>query len=172
MATESVEVIDIADRDRAVSILALAFAADPLMRWFWPDPHKYLIYWPRFVDLYAGRAFDHRSAHWLGGRAIALWLPPGDEGDDTALVELMIESLDESTLSDLGEMFVQMTEVHPTTEHWYLPVTGVDPAAQGRGLGSTVLRYGLSLADRDGAPAYLEASSQRSRGSTRGWASN
>jgi hypothetical protein len=39
MATESVEVIDIADRDRAVSTLALAFAADPLIRWFWPDPH-------------------------------------------------------------------------------------------------------------------------------------
>ena len=68
-----------------------------------------------------------------------------------------------ATLRDLGEMFVQMIELHPTEEHWYLPVTGVDPAAQGRGMGTTVLRYGLSLAARDGVPAYLEASSPRSR---------
>jgi GNAT superfamily N-acetyltransferase len=164
MATESVEVIDVENWDRAVSTLALAFAADPLMRWFWPDPHKYVTYWPRFVGAHGGRSFEHGSAHWLDKRAIALWLPPGDEaGDDTALLELMIESLDAATLSDLGEMFVQMIELHPTEEHWYLPVTGVDPAAQGRGMGTVVLRYGLSLADRDGVPAYLEASSPRSR---------
>ncbi|MGH9171753.1 MAG: GNAT family N-acetyltransferase [Acidimicrobiales bacterium] len=163
MESGPVDVIREADRQRAVSTLALAFAADPLVRWFWPDPHKYVMCWPRFVDTYAGRAFDHGSAHWLAGQAIALWLPPGDEGDDTPLVELMIESLHPQTLSDLGEMFVQMIELHPTTEHWYLPVTGVDPAAQGRGLGTTVLRHGLSLADRDGVPAYLEASSRRSR---------
>jgi len=78
MATESVEVIDVADRDRTVSTLALAFAADPLIRWFWPDPHKYVTYWPRFVGAYGGRSFEHRSAHWLDGRAIALWLPAGD----------------------------------------------------------------------------------------------
>ena len=58
--------------------------------------------------------------------------------------------LDAATLSDLGEMFVHMIELHPTEAHWYLPVTGVDPAAQGRGMGTTVLRYGLALADRDG----------------------
>jgi GNAT superfamily N-acetyltransferase len=39
----------------------------------------------------------------------------------------------------------------------------VDPVAQGGGLGSSLLRFALALCDRDGLPAYLEASTARSR---------
>ena len=38
---------------------------------------------------------------------------------------------------------------------------GTDPAAQGRGLGSAVLRPVLEQCDRDGVGAFLESSKER-----------
>jgi GNAT superfamily N-acetyltransferase len=78
-------------------------------------------------------------------------------------VTVLLESVDASLPSDLAAFGDIIREHHPTTEHWYLPITGVDPSAQGRGLGSTLLRHALAACDRDGLPAYLEASTLRSR---------
>ncbi|MCH8850635.1 MAG: GNAT family N-acetyltransferase, partial [Chloroflexi bacterium] len=46
---------------------------------------------------------------------------------------------------------------------WYLAMIGVDPARQGLGLGSALLAHTLAEVDREAKPAYLEASSERSR---------
>lgn len=51
---------------------------------------------------------------------------------------------------------------HPAKpEHWYLHYIGVEPRRQGRGLGAALLAPVLELCDRDGAPAYLESSTDR-----------
>jgi ribosomal protein S18 acetylase RimI-like enzyme len=39
--------------------------------------------------------------------------------------------------------------------HWYLVLIGVDPAQQGLGLGSLLLRAGLSRVDQDGVECQL-----------------
>ena len=39
--------------------------------------------------------------------------------------------------------------------HWYLVLIGVDPARQGRGLGSLLLRAGLARVDQDGVECRL-----------------
>ena len=44
---------------------------------------------------------------------------------------------------------------HPREPHFYLAVLGTEPAAQGRGLGSSVLSGVLDQCDRDGVPAVL-----------------
>lgn len=45
---------------------------------------------------------------------------------------------------------------HPKQPHYYLQVLGVDPAAQGHGWGSSLLKTGLALVDAAARPAYLE----------------
>jgi predicted N-acetyltransferase YhbS len=40
--------------------------------------------------------------------------------------------------------------------HWYLATLGTDPRAQGKGVGSALVRSGLERSDREGAHAYLE----------------
>jgi ribosomal protein S18 acetylase RimI-like enzyme len=152
------------NRTRAVQSLTLAFSSDPVVRWAWPDPERYLTYWPQFVEAFGGRAFDHGTAHGLEDcLAVALWLAPGIEPDEETVTGLMRESLDDQTLEDFGGVFEQMDELHPTDDHWYLPLIGVDPLAQGRGLGSTLMRHALKRCDADRLPAYLEATSPRNR---------
>jgi GNAT superfamily N-acetyltransferase len=164
MATASAEVIQPADRRRGVATLTLAFAVDPVMRWAWPDPYRFATYWPSIADAFGGRAFDHGSAHGLEDcTAVALWLPPGVEPDDETFTRLIDESMDNQILDDMTGVIEQMGRLHPSADHWYLPLTGVDPVAQGRGLGSTLLRHGLASCDLDGLPAYLEATSPRNR---------
>ena len=52
---------------------------------------------------------------------------------------------------------------HPKEPHWYLHFLGTEPARQGRGIGSAVLKPMLDTCDAQGLPAYLEATSERNR---------
>ena len=55
-------------------------------------------------------------------------------------------------------------ERHPDEPaHWYLPCIGVRPDRQGQGVGSALLEHMTERLDREGVPAYLEASSERNR---------
>ncbi|HWE34017.1 MAG TPA: GNAT family N-acetyltransferase [Solirubrobacteraceae bacterium] len=51
---------------------------------------------------------------------------------------------------------------HERRPHWYVLAVGVRPERQGQGLGSALLAPTLERCDREGLPAYLEASSERS----------
>ena len=161
MEDRLVEVAGDEDRDRALATLELAFSSDPVMRWFWPDPTVYREFFGRFVTAIAGRSFSHGAAHWLEeGRAVALWLPPGVASDDDGIVEVLVQSVQTELLMDLSAFGDLIQAQHPVVD---LPVTGVDPFFQGKGLGSTLLQHALALCDRADLPAYLEASTRRSR---------
>ena len=59
---------------------------------------------------------------------------------------------------------LRMESRHPRSpSHWYLAVMGVAPEWQGRGLGTALMRPGLEALDAARLPAYLEASTPRSR---------
>jgi GNAT superfamily N-acetyltransferase len=164
MTLAATEAIPVAERRRGIATLVRAFAEDPVMRWAWEDSDRYATYWPRIAEAYGGRAFDHGTALGLEDcLAVALWLAPGVEPDEATFMKLVVESMDDRLLRDMTGLLEQMTRVHPAREHWYLPLTGADPIAQGRGLGSALLQHGLTTCDRDGLPAYLEATSPRNR---------
>ena len=143
--TTAVEEIGASGRARADATLEAAFAADPVMRWFWPDSEVYRASFPRFVEAIAGAAYTRSTAWWAHrGAAVALWLGPGVAPDDDALTMVMVESVDPGLLGDLVAFGELVSAHHPTEPHWYLPFTGVDPFAQGTGLGSTLLAHALS----------------------------
>jgi ribosomal protein S18 acetylase RimI-like enzyme len=45
---------------------------------------------------------------------------------------------------------------HPSERHWYLAVLGTNRQAQGKGVGTALVRSGLERCDREGEPAHLE----------------
>ena len=45
--------------------------------------------------------------------------------------------------------------------HWYLPIIGVDPPRQGKGLGGRLIEHALARADADRVGCYLENTRER-----------
>jgi ribosomal protein S18 acetylase RimI-like enzyme len=81
--------------------------------------------------------------------------------DEERLGELIENTVAASTRADVSTMFEQMATCHPAEPHGYLPLIGVDPAHQGRGLGAALLTYALERCDREHLPAYLESTNPR-----------
>ena len=162
MGTASVRTVSAADEPAAVQAIVLAFCADPAARWVWKDPCRYLNHMPGFVRAFGGRAFAHQTAHCTeDGTGAALWLPPGVHPEEEALGQVMEEAIEEATRNELAAVFEQLAEYHPAEPHWYLPLIGTDPALQGRGHGSALLKHALKICDAEKVPAYLEATSPR-----------
>ncbi len=149
-------------RRQIVDVITLAFATDPIARWAYPNSQQYLEYFPNFIRLFGGRAFDTETAYYINGfSAAALWLPPDVQPDEDALVALFQNTVSHELHDDLFAFFEQMGKFHPTEPHWYLPMIGVDPTRQNKGYGSMLMRQALAVCDRDGLPAYLESSNPR-----------
>jgi ribosomal protein S18 acetylase RimI-like enzyme len=162
--TTAVERAATDDAERLVATLTRAFETDDVVRWVYPDDRQYLTSWPELMRLYAAGALAHGTADRADGFAgVALWLPPGVGPDEAALVALVERSVPAETQAEVFDMFAEMEAAHPHEPHWYLPFIGVDPLHQGKGAGSALLRHALARCDRDGLPAYLEATSPHNR---------
>ena len=145
------------EADRAISTLVLAFAADPHLRWLYPDAQQYLNHFPDVLRSFAGVAFAGDTIWKLEDiSAVALWLPPGVAPDTDATAAMLEASVPTEKLADLMVVFEQMDNAHPQTPHWYLAWIGIDPAHQGRGLGSYLLQRCLEIIDSDNVPTFLD----------------
>jgi GNAT superfamily N-acetyltransferase len=151
-----------ADAERCLAVLTLAFGSDPPCRWTWPDPHQYLEAFPRFARAFGGSALALGTAHYSEGfSGVALWLPPGVAPDEASLVQLIQDTVADARQEAMFAIFEQMEAFHPREAHWHLPLIGVDPAHQGKGIGAALLRHVLSVCDNQKVLAYLEATSAR-----------
>ena len=138
----------------------------------YPAPEAYLKYFPEFVKALGGGAFEFGTAYFIGNvQAAALWLPPGAQPDEEALMDLFHRSLPEQGQRDLFAIFQQMGNYHPHEPHWYLPLIGVDPIQQRKGYGSILLAHALRECDMAGTPAYLSPPTRRTSRSTSAMAS-
>ena len=163
MIQTSIKMVTSSGADRAIGTILLAFSADPVARWFYPEAHDYLTNLPRFVQAFAGKAFEYNSAYQIDGYSgAALWLPPEVHPDENALVALLQQTIAEKNQPNIFAFIEQMDRYHPSEPHWYLPMIGVDPAKQGNGYGSALLKHALERCDGEGKLAYLESSSPRS----------
>ncbi|RYH08530.1 N-acetyltransferase [Tropicimonas sp. IMCC6043] len=146
------------EADGVLSALTLGFVADPFMRWLYPEPDAFLKHFPRVMDLFGGRAFDHGAAHRNDDcSAGALWLPPGVHPDEENLVAYFEQTVAPDKHDALFATFEQMDGFHPETPCWHLAFIAVDPALQGKGIGSVLMEAALRQCDADGRPAYLES---------------
>jgi len=147
---------------RALDVLVMAFTADPVIRWLYPEARQYLTHFPKFLAAFGGKAFEQRTAWRLGDfSAVALWLPPRVDPDGDAIVAVLTKTVGPEQHNDLFAVLGQMTDAHPAFPHWYLPWFGVDGALQGRGFGGELIKHCLRVVDEDHLPAYLESPNPR-----------
>jgi ribosomal protein S18 acetylase RimI-like enzyme len=151
-------------QQETIAPLVTAFAGDPVIRWVYPEPDRYLECFPRLVEVLGAASFERSTADLHPeGAAAAIWIEPEAEPDEEAVVGLLSDTVAAARLSDVLGLLERMGHHHPQTPTWYLPFIGVDPGRQGEGLGGELLARGAAQADSDRLPAYLEASSPRNR---------
>jgi GNAT superfamily N-acetyltransferase len=150
------------ERDRALATLLLAFSADPVIRWLYPEPATYVTAFPELVLAFASPSFADETVWRIGDfAAVAVWMRPGVDPDGDATVAHLEATVPRDVLDDLLALFGQMEDAHPATALWYLPWFGTDCSRQGEGLGSRLMRQCLDIVDRDHLPAYLDSTNPR-----------
>ena len=130
-----------------------SFWTDPVTRWLFPDDEEF-VSTPMMDDFFQRLLAYEHSLVTHDVVAFSLWIPPGRPDVD-------IEStVTEEPSDELITKFIALGSIidanTPTEEHWYLQMIGTHPDWQGRGIGSTLIREGLSWARRDGLGVYLE----------------
>lgn len=148
--------------DHVITFLSAAFEADPPVRWMYPNRAGYLAHFPTFLRAFGGVAIREGTLE-MGEGGAALWVAPGSEPDEEAILAAVEYSVPASRHQDIFAVFDAMGGYHPAEPCWYLPVMGVVPERQGQGIGAAMMRPVLDRCDATGVPAYLEATTERSR---------
>ncbi len=104
-------------------------------------------------------SFEADGAHWTkDGTGVALWLPPGVEGEAEPLEAIIQESVPRERQADVGGLFERTESFRPTEPHWYLSLIGVESMQRGKGYGAALMRHALRQCDAAHLPAYLWSS--------------
>ena len=148
-----------AEVDHAIATLVLAFATDPVARWMYVDPHRYLLHIPRLFRALGRSSFKARAAERTSdGFGVALWLPPDVHGEDGPLEAAIAESIVGEKQTEVAVIFERTEHYRPTEPHWYLSLIGVEALHRNNGCGAALLQHRLRQCDREHLPAYLWSS--------------
>ncbi len=157
-----------ADTPQLARTLAWAFEHDPAFGYLLGDHGV-----PRarierfFAEVALPQVLSGGGVHGARRHAgAALWIAP--HRDAPGLIETLL------TLPKLASICGRVTPralraiaslegKHPSEPHHHLWFLGVDPLYQGRGIGAALMAPILERADREGMPAYVEATTARSR---------
>jgi GNAT superfamily N-acetyltransferase len=158
-----------ADAPTLAGLLSRAFFDEPQFVWLQPDDDKRTKLLPAVFRM----ELQHVHPIDRGGQVLqengglvagAAWAPPGrwkaSMWRQLPGIPRLILSLGSGNLQSFakrGKALQDALEMaHPSEPHWYLAALGVDPGAQGKGVGGALMRTGLDRCDREETPAYLE----------------
>lgn len=158
----AVRQVDRRERPALATLLGEAFRDDALSRWIYAD-HPARMRWVRadFRLRLAQHAVDRLSYTTADLAGAAIWAAPGHwrghpSGQLRALAALWRVARNRERIMAVQQ---QLDRRHPTADHLYLTLLGVDPARRREGLGGALLAPTLEQADADRIPAYVEAGS-------------
>jgi GNAT superfamily N-acetyltransferase len=146
--------------------LAAAFEQDPVFSWLLPKENQRFTRLSRFFDLELRRVVLPMGRVWTAAEGVgaSLELPPGawrmPLGAQVAHGPAFVRAFG-ARLPRAMALLTLIERRHFREPHYYIPYIGVAPDAQGQGLGTALLRPTLDRCDREGLPAYLEATSER-----------
>ena len=152
-----------ADLPRLTVTCAAAFSDDMMIRWPMPEASPAMLQELFRVIL---TPYVESGVLWKigGGDGAAAWLPPEvterfDEIEQAARVAINPLTSDDGVR--YATFWDWLGDHLPSEPCWFLDLVAVAPAAQGRGLGRTLVLHGLELARTQGCPAFLETSTPR-----------
>jgi ribosomal protein S18 acetylase RimI-like enzyme len=166
--------LDAVEIGPAGAMLARAFRDDPLIELLALDPARRQEVGNWFFEANARYGLLYGEVWAVVGadgavRGAAIWWAPGHvEPDDerstlSGLADgpLVVGPRGWARLQEFAGFMSALHHRVAPDPHWYLSVLGVEPALQGRGLGSRLLQPILDHLDAEGLPAYLETALAR-----------
>lgn len=157
-----------AERDPVADILTDAFVDEPGLNWWLKQGAQKQRARARFFRAVVRDVVSPRRELWMSGdEAAAVWCPPGAAAFEMSpLKELLLTPFwlaiaGREGMRRAASFGAALAEHHPEVPHAHLVFLGVRGRAQGRGLGSALLKAGLAAVDAAGLPAYLEATLER-----------
>jgi GNAT superfamily N-acetyltransferase len=157
----------LAELDSLSATLAAAFADDPVFGWLIPRPQRRLARLQRFFRLeIAHVVWRSGGCAWTSSdlAGASLELPPGrwrmpltaQLAHGPAFTRVFGARLAHALV-----LIAKMEHLHLREPHYYIPYVGVEPRAQGQGLGTRLMTATLRRCDEQRRPAYLEATTER-----------
>lgn len=145
---------------QVLAAIALAFSADPVVRWIYPEPDKFLQHFSDILRMHAHVAFEQGAAYYTEAYSgAALWFAPGADVDEDATGHFLQNTVSIERQATVFTAFEKLERFHPGESYWYLPFIGVEPAHQRKGYGGALMAHALEVCDREEQPAFLEATS-------------
>jgi len=159
-----------ADVPTLVEVLARAFDDDPWVNWLArQDGGRAGAIRRLFRVCLEDLALRHDECWTSDALAgAALWIPPGQwkvgVWDQVRMIPDAVRVSGVGRVLSIGKGTATIAKAHPKERHWYLLQLGVDPPAQGKGIGRALMAPILERCDRDRIGAYLETARESNLG--------
>jgi ribosomal protein S18 acetylase RimI-like enzyme len=145
------------------AVFARAFANDPVTSWVTPDAGRRSHVLNRMNTFIARYEGIPRGATYVaedGGVTVgaAIWQPPHPRVINLRSIPFALRAgvVLGRDIPRMARAGAAAARARPRERHWYLQLLGVDPAAQGTGVGRALVKAHLDIVDTAGLPAYLE----------------
>ena len=159
------------ERDAGAAVLGRAFAEYEMLRYYFPDETQRHAVADTFGFIALSICLKYGEVYATSEEmeGVAAWLPPGKApfGGWQMIRSVPVSVLFRFARQGASRMWAYgryVDKLHRKLvpyPHWYLQIIGVDPAYQGQGLSSRLLRPVLERIDREQMPCFLETNTEK-----------
>lgn len=159
------------DRDAGAAVLGRAFTEYEMLRYYFQDEAERHAVAVTFGFVALSVCFKYGEAYASSAKmeGVAAWLPPGKApfGGWQIIRSVPLSVLfrfgrqGASRIQAYGRYIDNMHRKLVPYPHWYLQIIGVDPAYQGQGFSSQLVRPMLECIDREHLPCFLETNTEK-----------
>ena len=155
----------------ASEVLARAFHNEPLTSHYFPDESERRRWLPPLYQfmLRYGVLFGETCVTSSNLEGVALWLPPQESSMTFRKIlkagglslAFMVKPDALLKLRSLAQTSEDARKRHVPFPHWYLFLLAVEPAHQGKGYASLLLKHMLARIDSERLPCYLDTTEEK-----------